>query len=177
MLHITWCRKYLVLLVNAHSINGGFLIQLVSEARCIINGAHVRPTFSSLPQSQGGTRATKLGAEDAGTNHWRYAREADGLLVLVEISDSFLNFLIDRHLITFEGIVRQVLGHSETAREKESIEIFCIELIDLLNITSCNSCRFYENIPFFRHLSAISMINDMSLIDIGSEDLYLSSIL
>jgi hypothetical protein len=61
----------------------------------------------------------------------------------VEISDNLLNFLVDRHLSTLEGIARQVLGRSETAREKESIEIFGIELIDLLNITSCDSCGFH----------------------------------
>jgi hypothetical protein len=143
LLHVAWCRKYLVLLVDAHSINCGFLVQLVSEARSDINGARIGPAFSPLPQSQGGTWATKLGAEDAGTNHWGYAGEADGLLVFVEISDSLFDFLIDRHLCTLKGIVRQVLGRSETAREKESIKIFGVKFIDLLNITSCDSCRFH----------------------------------
>jgi ribosome biogenesis protein Tsr3 len=61
----------------------------------------------------------------------------------VEISDNPLNFLIDCHLSTLEGIARQILGRSETAREKESIEIFGIEFIYLLNITSGDSCRFH----------------------------------
>jgi len=143
MLHVAWCWKYYVLLVDAYSINCSFLVQLVSEARCNINGARIRPTFSPLSQSQGGTWATILGPEDAGTNHWSYAGEADGFLVFVEISDNLLNFLIDRHLSTLEGIARQVLGSSETAWEKESIEIFGIEFIYLLNITSGDSCRFH----------------------------------